>query len=244
MAKQPCLVCGREPCDPHHLRFAQPRGLGQKVSDEFTVPLCRAHHRELHRAGKERDWWAKAGLSQSVWRASFGWKPIRSDDSAESGPSNSESLERRTMKNNHVTAAARVSNGKTKPVAGHARHDFAATDRSNRRNAMKSSGPKTQNGKPRSSQNAVRHGLTAETVIRPLEDPADYRDFEQAVTSAYDAETAVERELVLRLASEIREDYGILTPISRARQSRLGSFGSPTRHYSYAPEVAPPALLE
>ena len=53
VAGQPCLVCGREPCDPHHLRFAQPRGLGQKVSDEFTVPLCRAHHRELHRAGKE-----------------------------------------------------------------------------------------------------------------------------------------------------------------------------------------------
>jgi hypothetical protein len=62
IANQPCLVCGREPCDPHHLRFAQPRGLGQKVSDEFTVPLCRAHHRELHRAGKERDWWSKNGL--------------------------------------------------------------------------------------------------------------------------------------------------------------------------------------
>ncbi|MBR1298568.1 ERF family protein [Bradyrhizobium sp. AUGA SZCCT0042] len=62
VASHPCLVCGREPCDPHHLRFAQPRGLGQKVSDEFTVPLCRAHHRELHRASKERDWWVKAGL--------------------------------------------------------------------------------------------------------------------------------------------------------------------------------------
>jgi ERF superfamily len=62
VARQPCLVCGREPCDPHHLRFAQPRGLGQKVSDEFTVPLCRAHHRELHRAGKEREWWLRKGL--------------------------------------------------------------------------------------------------------------------------------------------------------------------------------------
>ena len=72
VAKQPCLVCGREPCDPHHLRFAQPRGLGQKVSDEFTVPLCRAHHRELHRAGKERDWWSRNGLeplesARSLW---------------------------------------------------------------------------------------------------------------------------------------------------------------------------------
>src|SRR6476646_7796971 len=72
---------------------------------------------------------------------------------------------------------------------------------SNRRNAQRSTGPKTQDGKQRSSRNAVRHGLTAETVIGPLEDPADYRAFEQAVTTAYDAETAVERELVLRLAS-------------------------------------------
>src|SRR6266404_2249192 len=72
---------------------------------------------------------------------------------------------------------------------------------SNRRNAQRTTGPKTQSGKQRSSQNAVRHGLTAETVIGPLGDPADYRAFEQAVTTAYDAETAVERELVLRLAS-------------------------------------------
>jgi hypothetical protein len=62
VAKQPCLVCGRQPCDAHHLRFTQSRGLNLKVSDEFTVPLCRAHHRALHRAGKETDWWAKAGL--------------------------------------------------------------------------------------------------------------------------------------------------------------------------------------
>lgn len=62
VAKQPCLICGRQPCDPHHLRFAQARGLGQKVSDEFTVPLCRAHHRELHRAGKEVDWWSRTGI--------------------------------------------------------------------------------------------------------------------------------------------------------------------------------------
>ncbi|MBR1155295.1 DUF968 domain-containing protein [Bradyrhizobium sp. JYMT SZCCT0428] len=55
-------VSGREPYDPHHLLFAQPRGLGQKVSDEFTIPRCRAHHRELHRASKQRDWWATAGL--------------------------------------------------------------------------------------------------------------------------------------------------------------------------------------
>jgi hypothetical protein len=66
VAKQPCVICGRQPSDPHHLRFAQSRGLAQKVSDEFTVPLCRAHHRELHRTGQEVDWWAKSGLEPTA----------------------------------------------------------------------------------------------------------------------------------------------------------------------------------
>lgn len=57
VASHSCLVCGRQPSDPHHLRFAQPRALGLKVSDEFTVPLCREHHRQLHRAGNEVAWW-------------------------------------------------------------------------------------------------------------------------------------------------------------------------------------------
>jgi hypothetical protein len=57
VASQPCLVCGHNPCDPHHLRFAQPRALGLKVSDEFTVPLCRDHHQQLHQAGNELAWW-------------------------------------------------------------------------------------------------------------------------------------------------------------------------------------------
>jgi DNA recombination protein Rad52 len=57
VASQPCLVCGRQPTDPHHLRFTQPRAIGLKVSDEFTVPLCRGHHRELHQAGNELAWW-------------------------------------------------------------------------------------------------------------------------------------------------------------------------------------------
>ncbi len=57
VASQPCLICGRQPSDPHHLRFAQPRAIGMKVSDEFTVPLCRGHHRQLHQAGNEVSWW-------------------------------------------------------------------------------------------------------------------------------------------------------------------------------------------
>jgi ERF superfamily len=62
VAQQTCLVCGRQPCDAHHLRFAQNRAFGRKPSDEFTVPLCRGHHREVHRHGDEAVWWQKLGL--------------------------------------------------------------------------------------------------------------------------------------------------------------------------------------
>src|SRR5262249_22529524 len=60
--RQPCLVCGRVPSDPHHLTFTQPRALGYRVSDEFTVPVCRIHHRELHRSGDEVAWWQKLNI--------------------------------------------------------------------------------------------------------------------------------------------------------------------------------------
>jgi hypothetical protein len=60
--KQSCLICGRRPSDPHHLRLAQSRALGRKVSDEFTVPLCRTHHREIHDCGDESSWWRNTGV--------------------------------------------------------------------------------------------------------------------------------------------------------------------------------------
>jgi hypothetical protein len=66
VAQHACLVCGRTPCDPHHLRFTQSPALGRKVSDEFTVPLCRGHHRELHRHGDELAWWGKRGIEPVV----------------------------------------------------------------------------------------------------------------------------------------------------------------------------------
>ena len=86
----------------------------------------------------------------------------------------------------------------------------------NRRNALKSTGPITPEGKERARGNALRHGLTAETVVAALEDQEDYRAFEAAVTADYEAETAVERELVLRLASvlwRLRRATGIETAL-------------------------------
>jgi hypothetical protein len=86
----------------------------------------------------------------------------------------------------------------------------------NRRNSFKSTGPTTAEGKQRSRCNAVRHGLTAETVIAPLEDSGDYEGFEAVVISDYNAESAVERELVLRLASvlwRLRRATGIGTTL-------------------------------
>jgi ERF superfamily len=73
VARQPCLLCARKPSDPHHLRFMQPRALGRKVSDEFAVPLCRIHHRLVHRVGNEAVWWKDAGIdpvkaARQLWR--------------------------------------------------------------------------------------------------------------------------------------------------------------------------------
>jgi Rad52/22 family double-strand break repair protein len=79
VASQPCLICGRQPSDPHHLRFAQPRGIGLKVSDEFTVPLCRGHHRQLHQAGNEVTWWENLQID-ALASAKDLWKQTHTKD--------------------------------------------------------------------------------------------------------------------------------------------------------------------
>jgi hypothetical protein len=66
VASHPCLVCGRSPADAHHLRFTQPRAMGRKVSDEFTVPLCRTHHRDNHRFGDEVGWWERRAIDPTA----------------------------------------------------------------------------------------------------------------------------------------------------------------------------------
>jgi hypothetical protein len=96
---------------------------------------------------------------------------------------------------------------------------------SNRRNSLKSTGPKTKTGKRASRCNALRHGLTAETVICALEDAENYKAFEAAVTADYDAQSAVERELVLRLAS-------LLWRLRRATTIETGLFGIQAEHLS------------
>jgi hypothetical protein len=75
LTTKPCIVCGRMPSEAHHIRFAQPRALGRKVSDEYTVPLCRLHHRELHHYGDEASWWVGVNvdplpIALELWRRS------------------------------------------------------------------------------------------------------------------------------------------------------------------------------
>jgi ERF superfamily len=87
VAQQACLVCGRKPSDPHHLGFTQPRALGRKVSDEFAVPLCRGHHRAVHRSRDERAWWRLAGIdpikvARRLWKETRGLGQRRSPRAA------------------------------------------------------------------------------------------------------------------------------------------------------------------
>jgi DNA recombination protein Rad52 len=96
VASQPCLICGRQPCDPHHLRFAQPRGFGLKVSDEFTVPLCRGHHRQLHQAGNEVTWWENLqidalAMAKDLWKQTH-TKDGRVDPQIQSTTNNSSEI--------------------------------------------------------------------------------------------------------------------------------------------------------
>jgi hypothetical protein len=117
VAKQPCVICGRQPCDAHHLRFAQTRGLGLKVSDEFTVPLCRSHHRELHRAGNEPQWWAARSIdaldaARKFWTETH---PIRIPARAK-GPDAATFVTTATTVPNRARPSPAVQNDKTKPI--------------------------------------------------------------------------------------------------------------------------------
>jgi hypothetical protein len=122
VARQPCLVCGRIPSDPHHLRFAQPRALGRKVSDEFVVPLCRSHHRALHRVGNEQRWWQAAGIDAlAVARQLWGQSRLIEQADPANGPPQSEPLiadqrRRAGLTSQPVPQTARRGRPRTKPA--------------------------------------------------------------------------------------------------------------------------------
>ena len=123
VAKQPCLVCGRQPSDPHHLRFTQRRALSRKVSDEFTVPLCRGHHREVHRCGDEAAWWRKVGVdpivaARTLWLETHPLAAV-SDNSFTAVAS--DQIYARPDR----PVTKRVRNCKTKPIKKAAPHELA-----------------------------------------------------------------------------------------------------------------------
>jgi hypothetical protein len=111
VAQQACLVCGRKPSDPHHLGFTQPRALGRKVSDEFAVPLCRGHHRAVHRSRDELAWWRQVGIdpikvARRLWKATHGMGQQRSQRAALPQPHDLASSS--APKNEDMSATART----------------------------------------------------------------------------------------------------------------------------------------
>ena len=143
--------------------------MSKKVSDEFTVPLCRIHHRQLHHAGDEASWWNDMNvdplpIAQELWQQSRGRN--------ESEGGGAASTDDRSFASAITRSAASLS------TARHQRESNVMASRrqiaANRRNARKSTGPRTSAGKLRSRSNALKHGLTAETVITVFENPKDY----------------------------------------------------------------------
>jgi hypothetical protein len=118
VSKQPCLICGRQPADAHHLRFAQHPALGRKVSDEFIVPLCRGHHREVHRSGDEVSWWSKAGIdpigaARTLWTETH---PLRAVAEAPN-PDQATAARAATLDSTSVPRLPKgTRNRKTKPI--------------------------------------------------------------------------------------------------------------------------------
>jgi hypothetical protein len=116
VTSQPCLVCGRTPSDAHHIKFAEHRAMGRKVSDRFAVPICRLHHRELHRRGDERAWWLSQGIdplaiAASLWGRTHAIASVAvASDSDRAAEINGSQFEPR------VSAAAGTHNNETKPI--------------------------------------------------------------------------------------------------------------------------------
>ena len=119
VAAQSCLVCGRTPSDAHHIKFAEQRAMGRKVSDKFTVPICRLHHRELHRRGNERAWWQKQGIEPLAVAAAL-WKKTHIVEEGTDGSSEVDPREKANGRHfgNGTTTARSHQNNETNPISG------------------------------------------------------------------------------------------------------------------------------
>jgi hypothetical protein len=117
VASQPCLVCGRSPSDAHHLKIAEQRAMGRKVSDKFTVPICRLHHRELHRRGDERAWWGKQRINPLPIAAGL-WERTHAVDPAAAELAGDRSEPTELNGEHRAGAAIRHQNDETKPIIG------------------------------------------------------------------------------------------------------------------------------
>jgi hypothetical protein len=120
VAQQACLLCGRKPSDPHHLGFTQPRALGRKVSDEFAVPVCRGHHRAVHRSRDERAWWRQAGIdpikvARRLWKETRGLGQRRSPRRALPRPHAAAAPSDSTPKKEETSAPATSQEGTRLP---------------------------------------------------------------------------------------------------------------------------------
>jgi hypothetical protein len=115
VAGQPCLVCGRTPCDPHHIKFAEQRAMGRKVSDRFSVPLCRLRHRELYRRGNERSWCRSMRSIRWPLPKGFGPRPMPPTKPKQAGSLNQSPLTQ-SAKGGLATELASLLLKMTKPT--------------------------------------------------------------------------------------------------------------------------------
>ena len=125
VAAQPCLVCGRTPSDAHHIKFAEQGALGRKVSDRFAVPICRLHHRELHRRGNERVWWQNQGIdalaiAATLWASTHAIAPAAAEivDDRDRPAGTTTQLNGRLFDGEAAAVADQPQNNETKPIRG------------------------------------------------------------------------------------------------------------------------------
>jgi hypothetical protein len=125
VTSQPCLVCGRTPSDAHHIKFAEQQAMGRKVSDRFAVPICRLHHRELHRRGNERAWWQNQGvdplaIAATLWARTHAAAPAEAEivGDRDRPAGISTQINGRHVGNGAAAGADRRRNDETKPIRG------------------------------------------------------------------------------------------------------------------------------